>query len=119
MSDDYLPPWAVAAAQQLAGAVHEHGPAEVAAILEPLDRQQLFELAVTLGAMVDPSLRPSELLAWNDDPQMSREQIVAVDHQFRVPVEVTARRLGVHPNTVTNMRRRLRLTQPRKAPVPA
>lgn len=40
------------AALELVGAVHEEGADAVAAILDPLDRNQLFDLAVSLAALV-------------------------------------------------------------------
>ena len=66
LTGESLPLGAIAAAQLLVGAVHEEGPAEVAALLTPLDRQALYGLAVTLAAMVPADYTPGELLAWND-----------------------------------------------------
>src|SRR5438874_2361003 len=67
-----LPPKTLRAAQLLTGAVHDEGPAEVAAILRPLAPQQLRALAVTLAAMVPVDYSPAELLAWNDSRHRKR-----------------------------------------------
>lgn len=65
-SGDTLPAAAIGRAMRLAASVHDEGPPEVAALLRPLDRAALLELAVTLAAMVPVDYSPAELLAWND-----------------------------------------------------
>jgi hypothetical protein len=64
--DNALPAAAVGTAIRLIGAVHEHGPDDVAHILTDLNNQDLLALAVTLAAMVPDDFSPVELLAWND-----------------------------------------------------
>src|SRR4051794_887728 len=64
--DNALPAAAVGTAIRLIGAVHEHGPDDVAHILTDLNNQDLLALAVTLAAMVPDDYSPVELLAWND-----------------------------------------------------
>lgn len=60
-----LPPRALERAQRLACVVHgDGGPKEVAALLEPLGRDDLYALAVTLAALVDIDRSVAELLAW-------------------------------------------------------
>lgn len=66
-SDD-LPPIALSRAVLLAAAVHDEGPRQVAAIVRPLTRQDLAEVAVCLAAMVPVDQTPTQLLAWNDEP---------------------------------------------------
>lgn len=64
--DNCLPAAAVGAALRLVGAIHDHGPDDVAAILDGLTRQDLLALVVTVAAMVPDDYSPVELLAWND-----------------------------------------------------
>lgn len=92
---DYLPARAVERAQRLVYAVHECGPEATAAILEPLDRQDLYALAVTLAAMVDPEKRPSELLAWCEPKAAGRRS--ADRDRKRLERAVVAERFGRAP----------------------
>lgn len=54
-------------AAQLAGTVHDDGPEQVAAIIDPLTRDQINALCVVLAAMVPVDRTVSDLLAWIDD----------------------------------------------------
>lgn len=53
-------------AQQLIGAVHDDGPAAVARVFSIVPPGHLHALCVVLAAMVDPTKKPSDLLAWVD-----------------------------------------------------
>lgn len=75
-----LPVRAVGRAARLAGAVHEGGPDDVAAVLCPLNRPELLELAVALAAMVPTDYSPGDLLAWND------RRYADVEAQFQSPL---------------------------------
>lgn len=65
-TDDSLPPGALQRAVLLVGAVHDEGPREVGMLLNPLTRDDLNAVVVTLAAMVPADYTPAELLAWND-----------------------------------------------------
>ncbi len=60
---------AVTLAQQLVGAVHECNRRRISELTHTASRQQLTAATVALAAMVDPDRKPSELLAWLDDPE--------------------------------------------------
>lgn len=108
-----LPTRAVQTAQMLIGAVHEQGPDDVAAILQPLSRPQLLELVVALAAMVPVDYTPTELLAWNDARYQVRRTEVA-DHQpplFPV-VLVNGRPLRPHGTHAAFVRHRSHREEP-------
>lgn len=69
-----LPQDSVTRALALIGAVHEHGPNDVAATLDRTSYRDLLELAVTLAAMVPDDYSAAELLAWNDSRYEPPEQ---------------------------------------------
>lgn len=104
-----LPADSIYAAMRLIGAVHEHGPEEVAHVLTPLTRQQLYALAVTLAATTPDDYTPVELLAWND----ARYEPAPVERQqtplFAAPAD---RRLRPHGTHAAFVRHRNRAEEP-------
>jgi hypothetical protein len=61
----------VPVAAELVGIVHDHGPHAYADVFARVPADQWHALAVVLAAMVDPSRRVSELLAWTHHPARS------------------------------------------------
>ena len=58
---------AIPRATAMVVAVRDEGPVEVAAILDPLNRDQLYALTVALAAMVPDDQPIDELLGWVAD----------------------------------------------------
>jgi hypothetical protein len=75
VTDEQITDTLVPIAAQLIGTVRDYGPADVAAVLARVPDGRFDALAVVLAAMVDPDVRPSELLAWTTaGPVQSREE---------------------------------------------
>ncbi len=69
IDQDRLEREAITLAQQLVGAVHECNRRRIGELIRNATPQQRYSVIVTLAAMVDPDRKPSDLLAWLDDPQ--------------------------------------------------
>lgn len=104
--DGCLPAAAVGAAVRLVGAVHEHGPDDVAATLRGLTRHDLTALAVTLAAMVPDDYSPVELLAWNDSRYAPVVTPVASTQPPLFPAVLVTRRLRPHGTHAAFVRHR-------------
>jgi len=74
---DRLVEEALPRALELAGSIRDEGHEAVAAVTDPLDRDELVALAVALAAMVDVDAPASDLLSWTDEPEPSRAQLRA------------------------------------------
>lgn len=110
---DCLPTEAINRAVLLAAAVHDEGPDEVTAVLAPLHRQDLLELAVALAAMVPVDYTPAELLAWNDSRYRRISRPVLDRQQPLFPAAVVnGRPLRPHGTHAAFMRHRTRREEP-------
>src|SRR4051794_33551727 len=115
-SGDNLPTEAVATAVRLAGAVHDDGPDEVAAILRHLKPQDLRAVVVTLAAMVPVEYTPVELLAWNDNRYTQRAAAPAPDRQPPLfPAVMVTRELRPHGTHAAFVRHRNNSEEPCEA----
>jgi hypothetical protein len=76
--------WFVLLAARLAGTVRDRNRDEIRELLADMpDGRWAWELlAVTLAAMVDDSKKPSELLAWMDDPKVRRRRFGGGRHPY-------------------------------------
>lgn len=106
-----LPPSAITHALQLIGAVHEHGPGDVAEVLTGLTRQELYALAVTLAATTPDDYTPIELLAWNDSRYQPVEAPTEQPPLFAATIPST-RRLRPHGTHAAFVRHRKHREEP-------
>lgn len=68
----------ISTAAELVGCVHDYGPEETGALLEPLSVGHLYQLVVVLAAAVDPDVPMARLLAWTEGgPVESRSFVPA------------------------------------------
>lgn len=109
-----LPAMTVLNALRLVGAVHEHGPADVADLLHAMDRQNLYAVTVTLAAMVPDDYSPAELLAWNDARYGDAEpaRAIADQQQPLFPAVLVTRQLRPHGTHAAFVRHRAAGEQP-------
>lgn len=106
-----LPPSAIGHALRLIGAVHEHGPDDVAGVLTGLTRQELYALAVTLAATTPDDYTPVELLAWNDSRWTPVEAPTEQTPLFAATIPST-RRLRPHGTHAAFVRHRKHREEP-------